>query len=46
LRGLRDFLDERFKGQRPVVWGAQAAQLELAEALHVGLLGLDQLDDA
>lgn len=45
LRDLRDFLDERFKGQRPVVWGAQAAQLELAEALHVGLLGLDQLDD-
>ncbi len=46
LRGLRDFLDERFKGQRPVVWGAQAAQVELAEALHIGLLGLDGLDDA
>lgn len=46
LAGLRDFLDERFKGQRPVIWGAQAAQVELAEALHCGLLGLDQLDDA
>jgi glycerol-3-phosphate dehydrogenase len=45
LRHLRDFFDERFKGQRLVVWGQQAAQLELAEALHCGLLGLDALQD-
>jgi glycerol-3-phosphate dehydrogenase len=44
LRHLRDFFDERFKGQRLVVWGQQAAQLELAEALHCGLLGLDALE--
>lgn len=44
LRHLREFFDERFKGQRLVVWGQQAAQLELAEALHCGLLGLDALE--
>ena len=43
LASLRDFFDERFKGQRPVIWGQQAAQMELAEALHCGLLGLDTL---
>jgi len=45
LRHLRDFLDERFKGQRGVIWGQQAAQMELAEALHCGLLGLDTLEE-
>lgn len=44
LRHLRDFFDERFRGQRLVVWGQQAAQMELAEALHCGLLGLDALE--
>lgn len=44
LLDLRRFLDERFKGQRPVIWGRQAAQLELAEAVHCGLLGLDGLE--
>ena len=45
LRHLRAFFDERFKGQRTVIWGQQAAQMELAEALHCGLLGLDTLED-
>jgi glycerol-3-phosphate dehydrogenase len=44
LAHLRDFFDERFKGQRCVIWGQQAAQMELAEALHCGLLGLDTLE--
>ena len=44
LAALRDFFDERFKGQRLVTWGAQAAQMELAEALQCGLLGLDSLE--
>jgi glycerol-3-phosphate dehydrogenase len=44
LACMRDFFDERFKGQRLVVWGQQAAQMELAEALHCGLLGLDALE--
>lgn len=46
LTHMRDFFDERFKGQRLVIWGQQAAQMELAEALHCGLLGLDTLDAA
>jgi glycerol-3-phosphate dehydrogenase len=41
---MRDFFNERFKGMRTVIWGRQAAQMELAEALHCGLLGLDNLD--
>jgi glycerol-3-phosphate dehydrogenase len=41
---MRDFFDERFKGLRTVIWGRQAAQMELAEALHCGLLGLDSLE--
>jgi glycerol-3-phosphate dehydrogenase len=45
LAHMRDFFDERFKGQRCVIWGQQAAQMELAEALHCGLLGLDTLED-
>ena len=43
LLHMRDFFNERFKGQRAVIWGQQMAQMELAEALHCGLLGLDCL---
>jgi glycerol-3-phosphate dehydrogenase len=42
---LRQFLNERFKGVRSIIWGQQMAQMELSEALHCGLLGLDQTDD-
>jgi len=45
LLHMRDFFNERFKGMRTVIWGRQAAQMELAEALHCGLLGLDNLDN-
>lgn len=45
LTDLRHFFDERFKGQCSVSWGQQAAQMELAEAMHCGLLGLDTLGD-
>jgi len=38
---MRDFMSERFKGVRPVLWGKQMPQMELAEALHCGLMGLD-----
>lgn len=43
---MRDFFNERFKGMRTIIWGQQAAQLELAEALHCGLLGLDNLENS
>lgn len=41
---MREFFTERFKGQRPVLWGVQLAQAELAEALHCGLMGLDRIE--
>jgi glycerol-3-phosphate dehydrogenase len=41
LTRMREFFTERFKGQRPVLWGPQLIQAELAEALHCGLLGLE-----
>ncbi|UCF91681.1 MAG: anaerobic glycerol-3-phosphate dehydrogenase subunit A [Desulfobacterales bacterium] len=45
LADLRDFLEERWKGQRPILWGTPLIQGELKEALYSGLLGLE-LDDA
>jgi len=42
---MRDFVSERFKGVRPVLWGKQMPQMELAEALHCGLMGLDLTPD-
>lgn len=44
LELMRDFVTERFKGVRPVLWGRQLPQMELAETLHCGLTGLDLLD--
>ncbi|MCB1859693.1 MAG: anaerobic glycerol-3-phosphate dehydrogenase subunit A [Gammaproteobacteria bacterium] len=41
----REFVSERFRGVRPVLWGEQLPQMELAEALHCSLMGLDRLDD-
>ncbi|MBF0194965.1 MAG: FAD-dependent oxidoreductase [Magnetococcales bacterium] len=46
LSHLRDFVKERFKGVRPVLWGPQVAQMELAEALHCALMGLDNQTNA
>lgn len=43
---MREFFQERFRGQRPVLWNAQLVQTELAEALHCGLLGLELVDPA
>ncbi|RYH12242.1 anaerobic glycerol-3-phosphate dehydrogenase subunit A [Tropicimonas sp. IMCC6043] len=41
LRQARDFVEGRFRGVRPVLWGAQMPQAELAEILHCGLAGMD-----
>ena len=41
LRQLRDFLNERWKGEQTIFWGAQLRQAELSEALHCGFLGLE-----
>lgn len=42
--GLKRFLRERWRGQRPVLWGDQMAQAELKEALYLGLMGLDGVE--
>ena len=38
---LKDFLNERWRGMQPLLWGPAVAQAELQEALHCGLLGLE-----
>lgn len=38
---LKDFLDERWRGLQPLLWGAAVSQAELQEALHCGLLSLE-----
>ena len=42
-RALTDFLQSRWKGIRPVLWGRQLRQMQLDEGIWLGLLGLDQL---
>ncbi len=42
LDQLIAFLRSRFKGQRPVLWGTQMAQAELADAVHCGLFSLER----
>jgi glycerol-3-phosphate dehydrogenase len=37
LSEMCDFLGERWRSERAVLWGAQLAQAELAEAIHCGL---------
>jgi glycerol-3-phosphate dehydrogenase len=38
---IKKFLDERWRGIQPLLWGQAVSQAELQEALHCGLLGLD-----
>jgi glycerol-3-phosphate dehydrogenase len=45
LSEMRRFITERYRGVRPVLWGRQMAQMELAEILHIGLAGLDMPED-
>ena len=41
LLQLKRFLERRWHGLRPVLWGSQLAQEELQEALHCGLFSLE-----
>jgi glycerol-3-phosphate dehydrogenase len=41
LFNLRRFLNERWKGIRPILWDASLIQEELQESLHCGLFGLE-----
>jgi glycerol-3-phosphate dehydrogenase len=41
LAPVRDFLDERLKGDRPIMWGDQARQFRLNEIIYRDVLALD-----
>ena len=41
IEDMRQFLEERWKGLRPVLWGTQLVQEQLQEALHCGLFDLE-----
>ena len=43
LRELREFFQERWRGQQAALWGEQLAQVELAEAIHCGLHGVERI---
>jgi glycerol-3-phosphate dehydrogenase len=40
---LRDFLQERWKGLLPILWGSQLRQERLDELIYLNLLNIDQL---
>lgn len=40
---LRDFVEERWKGQRPVLWGQQLRQARLDEWIFRGVLDIEHL---
>jgi glycerol-3-phosphate dehydrogenase len=42
-KALVDFLQERWKGITPVLWGHQLRQVLLDEGIYLGLLGMDKL---
>ncbi len=44
VRALRDFVAERFKGGRPLLWGPHLRQFLLDEMIYRRTLGLDLLD--
>jgi glycerol-3-phosphate dehydrogenase len=41
---MRGFLDERFRGTRPIAWGDQLAELWLAAGIYRGTLAVHTLD--
>ena len=43
---IRNFIAERWGNQRPVLWGPQLGQAELAEAIHCGVFGEELLSPA
>ena len=41
VKDIKAFLNERWKGQRPIFWGEQLIQAELTEAMHSGFFDLE-----
>jgi glycerol-3-phosphate dehydrogenase len=46
IEDLKVFLDSRWRGQKPLMWGSSLIQAELQEAMHCGLLGLELEKDS
>ncbi len=42
---LRDFLQERWKGVVPILWGRQLKQERLDELIYMGVMNADHLPD-
>jgi glycerol-3-phosphate dehydrogenase len=40
---LRDFLQERWRGLTPVLWGRQLKQERLDELIYLGIMNIDHL---
>jgi glycerol-3-phosphate dehydrogenase len=43
---LKTFLEARWRGQKPLMWGAPLIRAELQEAMQCGVLGLELDPDA
>lgn len=41
---LKEHVQERWKGARPVLWGGQAQEIEINRGIYLSLLNLDRLD--
>lgn len=44
IADLKAFLESRWKGLRPVLWGQQLVQEQLQEAIHCGLFNLEAFE--
>jgi len=42
MRLLREFLQRRFKGIKPALWGDQLREEQLVESIYLGILGMEQ----
>ena len=42
--GLKDFLNERWKGVRPVAWGQALGEAQLTATIYQALCGLDKIN--
>lgn len=45
VAALRSFFQERWRGLRPALWGAQLREIELGRAIYAGILNFDGIDD-
>ncbi len=45
IRDLKNFLNERWKGEKSLLWGQALAQSSLKEMIHSGLFGLELFEN-